>query len=316
MTSRGTSKCLDRVLVDLGADGAFKNSSTKAKEHHGIDVSAGSIRNRCLEIAAEIAGMESPGSPVEKAKAIIAQMDGSMVQIVEPDPSQPDKRRNKKVFWREMRLSVAFLLGSATKFYGGGTISGGVAAAGEGLLKCVQRLGFGDETHVYGVSDGATWIADQFELLFGRKHSFTVDLFHACEHLAEAAPAFVASKDKARNWVSKQKYRLKKFGPEGVIKTLATRLEPEGMADADSPVRRCHRYFDNRPGQFDYPDAIANKRPVGSGAIEGGNKSVIQARLKKSGAFWLVRNAELMAALRICRFNDDWSQYWETKMAA
>ena len=240
-----------------------------------------------------------------------------MVQIVETAPSQSDKRKNKAVPWREIRLSVAFCPGNAErKFYGGGTISGGVTAAGEGLLQCVQRLGFGDETHVYGVSDGATWIADQFELLFGENHTFLVDLFHVLEYLAAAALAFVSNKDDVRKWVSKQKYRLKKFGPGGVVKTLATRLEPEGIPDADAPVRRCHRYFLNRPGQFDYPDAIANERPVGSGAIESGNRSVIQARLKKPGAFWLVKNAELMAALRICRFNDDWSQYWETKMAA
>ena len=248
MTSCGTSKALDRIIVDFAADGAFLNSEIKTEEHHGIHVSASTIRNRCLEIAAEIAAMKAGEAPVEKQEAIIAQMDGSMVQTVETDPSQPDKRKNKTVSWREMRLSVAFLPGSSAKFYGGGTISGGVTAAGEGLLQCIQRLGFCDKTHVYGVSDGAPWIADQFELLFGENHSFTVDLFHVCEHLAEAAPAFVASKDKVRNWISKQKYRLKKFGPEGVIKTLASRLEPPGIADADAPVRRCHRYFVNRPG--------------------------------------------------------------------
>ncbi|MCL2716070.1 MAG: hypothetical protein FWD68_16250, partial [Alphaproteobacteria bacterium] len=53
---------------------------------------------------------------------------------------------------------------------------------------------------VYGVSDGAPWIAHQFELLFGENHSFTVDLFHVCEHLAEAALAFVANKDDVRKW--------------------------------------------------------------------------------------------------------------------
>ena len=72
VTSRGTSKCLDRVLIDFGADDAFKKSSTKVKEHYGIDVSASSIRNRSLEIAAEIAAMKPADSPAEKQEAIIA----------------------------------------------------------------------------------------------------------------------------------------------------------------------------------------------------------------------------------------------------
>jgi hypothetical protein len=41
--------------------------------------------------------------------------------------------------------------------------------------------------------------------------------------------------------------------------------------------------------------------------IEG----VVQARLKKSGAWWKTENAEKMLSLRVCRANGEWSSYWQ-----
>ena len=42
---------------------------------------------------------------------------------------------------------------------------------------------------------------------------------------------------------------------------------------------------------------------VGSGVIEAGCKAVIGARLKQSGMFWTVRDANDIIALRCCRLN-------------
>ena len=53
-------------------------------------------------------------------------------------------------------------------------------------------------------------------------------------------------------------------------------------------------------------DAIDAILPIGSGKIESAHRYVLQKRLKLTGAWWTVENANDMLALRIIRVNDDW----------
>ena len=58
-----------------------------------------------------------------------------MIPIVEPDPNQKDKRKGKKLLWKEAKISLAHPKGSRTPIYAG-TIEGGVETAGEQLFEC------------------------------------------------------------------------------------------------------------------------------------------------------------------------------------
>src|SRR5271156_1198695 len=82
------------------------------------------------------------------------------VSIVEPAPDQKDKRKGKKVSWREGKISLAHAKGSRTPVYAG-TIEGGVETAGRQLLECAVRAGFGSHPHVHAVGDGAPWSVGQ-----------------------------------------------------------------------------------------------------------------------------------------------------------
>ena len=68
---------------------------------------------------------------------------------------------------------------------------------------------------------------------------------------------------------------------------------------------------DNRTGQFNYKEAIANDLPIGSGAIESAHRYIIQDRLELAGAWWTGENAHNMLALRTLRANNAWESYWE-----
>ncbi len=68
-----------------------------------------------------------------------------------------------------------------------------------------------------------------------------------------------------------------------MLTSLKPYLEPENLPDERAPVRACHRYLINRPGQFNYQDAINDELPIGSGEIESAHGYVIQERLKLSG---------------------------------
>jgi len=87
-------------------------------------------------------------------------------------------------------------------------------------------------------------------------------------------------------------------------------LEPATTPPEDAPVRNGHRYLTNRTDCLDYPRALKLGLPIGSGMIESGHRQVLQARLKKAGAAWLVEHADQIANLRVLRANRQWLSLW------
>lgn len=75
-------------------------------------------------------------------------------------------------------------------------------------------------------------------------------------------------------------------------------------------MRNGHRYLTNRTDCLDYPRALELGLPIGSGMIESGHRHVLQARLKKAGAAWLLENADHIANLRVLRANRQWLSLW------
>jgi len=66
---------------------------------------------------------------------------------------------------------------------------------------------------------------------------------------------------------------------------------------------------------MNYPGFRAKGLFVGTGVVEAGCKTVIGTRLKRSGMFWTVRGANTIAALRCCRLNGRFEDYWEEAQA-
>src|SRR3970282_2664692 len=117
---------------------------------------------------------------------LIAQMDGGMVPTVEPDAAQKDKRKGKKLVWKEAKICLAHAKGSTTLAFGG-TLQGDALAAGQNLFACARAAGFGTNSRLHAVGGGGPWIADQVEQRFGTQGSYLIDFFHVCEYLSPAA---------------------------------------------------------------------------------------------------------------------------------
>ena len=82
------------------------------------------------------------------------------------------------------------------------------------------------------------------------------------------------------------------------IATLRLREEPADVRDENTPVRAALRYLGNRSDPLDYARALALDLPVGSGLIESGHRHVLQACIKKAGAWWTEANAHALCQLR------------------
>jgi len=303
---------LQRVITDFAADDPFAQVPLKLREHYGFEIGESTIQRIALGHAEAIFESDRPSAEFPNApgrhKQIVAQIDGGMIPVVEPDADQKDKRKGKKLSWREAKISLAHAKGSCTPVYGGG-IEGGVKTAGRRLFDCAVRAGFGVDSRVHAVGDGAPWIVGQIEDLFGEQGSYLIDFYHVCEYLSAAAKT-IAPDAAGKAWMEAQKDALKTGRVDEVLRALVPHREAPDVSDDQAPVRVCHRYLGARKDQLKYREALADGLPIGSGEIESAHRYVAQKRLKLPGAWWRVEHAEHMLALRINRLNGDWQAYW------
>lgn len=296
------------MLTDFGADHSFAQVTVKVKEHYLIQVPTSAARKYTQKHAAQIK-QSSPATaslPAGGVAQVIAETDGCMVPIVKIAAKGPkDCRKRRQLDWQEARLSLAYKAGSLAKHYQATLQS--VEAAGAQLLACARRAGAGQASRIHCVGDGAGWIVRQVEERFGEQGRYLIDFYHMSEYLAKAAEAITSEPEK---WRRRQQERLKSNRVEKVLDELTGHLEEEEEEESQAPVRGCWRYLSNRLANLDYQGAIAAGLPIGSGEIESGNRSVIQARLKRSGAWWKEENAEDMLALRTLRASGQWESYW------
>ena len=159
------------------------------------------------------------------------------------------------------------------------------------------------------LGDGACWIVEQVEEKFGERASFLVDFYHVSEYLAAAAEVIAATNK--GEWLRQQQEYLKQSRFDEVIDELRSKLEEETDEQRRQPILVCERYLSNRREYLDYESALKAGLPIGSGEVESGHRSVIQKRLKLSGAWWKIENAEKMLALRVVRANGGWQSYWD-----
>lgn len=306
---RDYSILLERAIVDFGADTSFGQAAEKFKEHYGISVSEKAVQIITKKHAKACYAMQEQDTDLPRkntALCLIGEMDGAMIPVVIfENNGNLDKRKWRKAGWKEARLSVARGDKSLTKIFL--ATMGSTERAGDLLGRCAKRLGYGEQTKMHCLGDGAIWIQEQVERVFGTQGNYLVDFFHLSEYLSGASEE--CCEQETKEWLKKRQEEMK----EGLIGAVVARLkqhEKTKGVNSDGQVRKCLRYIENRPGQFKYKEALEAELPIGSGEIESGNRSVVQKRLKIPGAWWKPETAEYMLSLRCMRMNGDWERYW------
>ncbi len=309
VSPRGRSIRLERVLTDFGCEHSFGSAAARVLEHYGFEIGSSAVREATLTHAQRAAKKleqqyDEPFRilPAMGAEHIVAEADGTMICTVAPGKRKGKRPRD----WKEMRLTAAQAQGKEQTFYA--ATFGGVAEVGRRWGHCARSAGWGLNSEIHALGDGAEWIRLQTKEVFGRQGRFTCDFFHVSEYLGAAAETCRASAPD--RWRRTQQARLKRGALGKVIEALAEHLEPSSTAEEEAPVRNGHRYLTNRTDCLDYPRALELGLPIGSGMIESGHRHVLQARLKKAGAAWLVENADHIANLRVLRANRQWASLW------
>jgi hypothetical protein len=145
VSHRCCSQPLQQVVADFSADVAFGQVAGKLREHYGVALAPETIRGIVeghAQAMFEQQTFEEDWPRAAGESLVVAQMDGGMVPIVVADFAQVDRRKAKRLEWKEAKLTLAHALGKTALHYGA-TLQGGVEEAGRWLLECAHRAGLG-----------------------------------------------------------------------------------------------------------------------------------------------------------------------------
>ena len=170
-----------------------------------------------------------------------------------------------------------------------------------------QRRGVETAGRVIAPLDGAEW--EQKFLDYHRPDAVRIlDFAHAAEYVAKmGAAVWGLGTPTTQQWLSRQLTTLKGQGPAIVLPEL--RALTTGHPQL-TELAGYLEYLEKREAQMQYPIYLAQGWPIGSGAVESGNKLVVEARLKGAGMHWAREHVNPMLALRNAVCNDRWVEAW------
>ena len=162
------------------------------------------------------------------------------------------------------------------------------------LFSCAVRNGYGKYKKTVLLSDGATWIRNMTEEIFPDAQQI-LDFYHLCENVNEYAKhLFGYDESKYKPWAKDVCDMLKLSEYRKVLNDLESTKDKE--------MKNCsvnlHGYITNNIKNIDYATYIENGYFIGSGAIESGNKTILQQRLKQAGMRWNIDTAQPLLTLK------------------
>lgn len=178
---------------------------------------------------------------------------------------------------------------------------GGVEEFKKHVFTCAVRNGYGRYKDAVILSDGAAWIASMAEELFPDAQHI-LDYFHLCENVYSFAKSkFRMSEELYRPWSEAICKKLKAGQWQEVLSGLNPNEKYENCVNL-------YHYIEVNQNHINYPDYESKGYFIGSGAIESGNKVVLQKRLKQAGMRWEPETAQYLLTLRTKQESGLWEK--------
>lgn len=331
-----TSPGVRRMLALVGQESPFDSGREQMKVLAGVDVTTKAVERTSEAIGANIAAGEQAriqravqldlpvviGQPIP---ILYVQMDGTGVPVVKQETvGRKGKIDGQPAHTREVKLGCVFTQsgwdakGYAIRDDDSTTYTGAIETAeefGKRIYLEAWGRGWSRAEKKVVIGDGAEWIWNLTNQHFPGALQI-VDLYHARQHLHDLAKKLYPNDPPAQAvWLDLHKDGLL---DEGKIEDLILALRSIASPNPDllDKIRTEADYFETNADRMRYPTFRAQHLFVGSGVIEAGCKTVIGARLKRSGMFWTVRGANAIIALRCCHLNGRFEDYWEGRRAA
>ena len=304
---------LQEDLVHLGTWMPFERAVKEFKHFRGTDVSrptaeriteaAGAAYVQLQEQEVERLERELPAPPAGAIKQFLS-VDGAFVPVVGGEWVEVKTLVIGEVLPPAQRRGEAVIETRNLSYFSRQAESDTFQRL---ALVETHRRGVECAGQVGAVTDGAEWI--QAFVDFHRPDALRIlDFPHASERVAKIGQAqFGEDTPEVRAWLSQQLHQLKHTGPAATLAAL--RLLVKSLPPSADLTEHL-TYLEKRETLMQYPQFQAAGWPIGDGAVESGNKLVVEARLKGSGMHWARAHVNPMLALRNVACNDRWDEAW------
>ena len=161
------------------------------------------------------------------------------------------------------------------------------------------------------LGDGAPWIWNMADAHVPGVRQ-TLDYYHLSEHLyAFAHLLYPNNPAGAKAWVEEKTGALLTDRVGEVLRAL-NRMRPWKQAICDA-LAQLIGYVEHNRTRLRYQEPWHHGLAVGSGAVEGACKHVIQSRFKRAGMRWKHPGFLAVLTLRIARLNGDFQAFWASR---
>jgi len=216
--------------------------------------------------------------------------------------------------FHEFKL-VAFYDPDKTHCHVVGT-AGDCAVAGRLMRREARRLHLAQAQVKYAVSDGAEWIAHQYQQQLPMLDAHILDYYHLREHMVKASQVLYEPDDpRAQHWQEEMMGRVWEQGSLGLLDRLCSYLRRHRTGPKHQALEDLRGYVRTRVAMTDYPAFRRLGYDCGSGPTES-LCGRLTDRLKGPGMRWDQDNAEAMMALASLYHSDLWDTYWKAARAA
>ncbi len=284
-----TPHALD-LMMTLAAALPFEEAATIAKKFN-LKVSSSELARLIAPLARscstltqqrlQVAKDSAAAQPSSPGRRWVLELDGVMV-LGKPQAGRCDGIEIKQ-------LALYPYASPSERFVVADVI--GADALRAAVLGVLRVAGVTANDTLVGVGDGAAWVEATLD---GVCDVRITDVFHAATYLETVLVALGWSESR-RNATRRALCR----GQIDVALFLREHLPaPEVWLGWEEDALAALRYLESRTQRMHYPHYRALGYPIGSGVIEGLNKSIIGSRMKRSGMQWSRAGAGRMAALR------------------
>lgn len=166
-----------------------------------------------------------------------------------------------------------------------------------------------------GLCDGGDWPEEVVDTTVGEA-SRTNDVYHASDHLLDAARARFPDEKKAKTWWAEERTRLiLKPGEAGRLVAELTRSSQHMLRHADKKALETEvGYFRKRAANMAYAERLAANEMIGSGPTEAAVKQVITVRMKRVGATWGAEGGDAVMHSRSMVISGLWEGAWRERV--
>jgi len=323
-----------RMMAVVGSETSFDRGRAQMELLAGLKVTRKAVERHAEAIGEDIEKgaqcgiqralqLDLPAVTGPRIPALYIEMDGTGVPVVGAETEgRKGKNSDEPAHTREVKLGAIFTQagvdqeGRPRRDEASTTYAGAIETAeefGRRLFTAAWDRGWGRADRKIILGDGAVWIWNIADREFPGAIQI-VDLYHAREHLWDLAGKLFLNEKQRTGWARSMQSKLDAGKVTDIVRQL--RSFPSPNAETAELLRVEADYFERNAERMRYPDFRKQQLFVGSGVIEAACRTVIAQRLKLSGMFWTVRGANAIIALRCCRLNRLFEDYWASRPKA